>query len=152
MKKRERLDLIKKIVNENDIETQNELVQLLEAEGLLATQATISRDINEIGIIKIPTAGGRYIYGLPKEKRHIPQSSPSQPVGKSIKKLGLLEKCLHIDVVPGTSRLLKRLLFENYADQIFSLISDDDSLFLMAQTEAAAQKIHQEVSAWMRER
>lgn len=88
MKKRERLDLIKKIVNENDIETQNELVQLLEAEGLLATQATISRDINEIGIIKIPTAGGRYIYGLPKEKRHIPKAALLSPSENPLKSLG----------------------------------------------------------------
>lgn len=67
MKKRERLELIKKIVLENEIETQKELVKLLENEGLQATQATISRDINEVGIIKVPASNSRYIYGLSKE-------------------------------------------------------------------------------------
>lgn len=55
MKKKDRLELIRKIVQENKITTQKELVRLLQAEGLKATQATVSRDINEIGITKVPT-------------------------------------------------------------------------------------------------
>ena len=57
MKKSERLELIKKIVAENAVETQHDLLKLLEAEGLTLTQATISRDMNEIGIIKVPSVG-----------------------------------------------------------------------------------------------
>ena len=48
MKKNDRLELIRKIVQENKITTQGELVKLLQNEGLKATQATVSRDINEI--------------------------------------------------------------------------------------------------------
>ena len=46
MKKNDRLELIRKIVQENKITTQGELVKLLQNEGLKATQATVSRDIN----------------------------------------------------------------------------------------------------------
>ena len=46
MKKKDRLELIRKIVQENKITTQEELVRLLQAEGLKATQATVSRYIN----------------------------------------------------------------------------------------------------------
>ena len=45
MKKNDRLELIRKIVQENKITTQKELVRLLQAEGLKATQATVSRDM-----------------------------------------------------------------------------------------------------------
>ncbi|VUX18135.1 Arginine repressor [Streptococcus pasteurianus] len=45
MKKSERLELIKRIVAENAVETQHDLLKLLEAEGLTLTQATVSRDI-----------------------------------------------------------------------------------------------------------
>ena len=68
MKKSERLELIKKIVAENAVETQHDLLKLLEAEGLTLTQATVSRDMNEIGIIKVPSPEGPYIYGLSKDK------------------------------------------------------------------------------------
>ena len=58
MKKNDRLELIRKIVQENKITTQGELVKLLQNEGLKATQATVSRDINEIGITKVPSEDG----------------------------------------------------------------------------------------------
>ena len=61
MKKNDRLELIRKIVQENKITTQGELVKLLQNEGLKATQATVSRDINEIGITK-DTNGRRFLH------------------------------------------------------------------------------------------
>ena len=61
MKKNDRLELIRKIVQENKITTQGELVKLLQNEGLKATQATVSRDINEIGITQ-GTNGRRFIH------------------------------------------------------------------------------------------
>ena len=75
MKKKDRLELIRKIVQENKITTQGELVRLLQAEGLKATQATVSRDINEIGITKVPTEDGSYIYGLSTAPRRVGKSS-----------------------------------------------------------------------------
>lgn len=71
MKKNDRLELIRKIVQENKITTQGELVKLLQNEGLKATQATVSRDINEIGITKVPTEDGSYIYGLSTAPRRV---------------------------------------------------------------------------------
>lgn len=68
MKKSERLELIKKIVSENAIETQHDLLKLLEERGLTLTQATVSRDMNEIGIIKVPSSEGPYIYGFSIDK------------------------------------------------------------------------------------
>ncbi len=59
MKKSELLNLIKQIVLNHAVETQHELLRRLEAYGVTLTQATISRDMNETGIIKVPSAKGR---------------------------------------------------------------------------------------------
>lgn len=67
MKKHERLQLIKEIVLSNEIETQHDLLEILKEQNASFTQATISRDMNEIGIVKIPNKDGRYIYGISKE-------------------------------------------------------------------------------------
>lgn len=147
MKKRERLALIKTMVTTHAIETQQELVQLLEQEGLVATQATVSRDVNEIGIVKVPDQQGRYIYGLPKEKKPAAEKTRESEI-QSLKGFARLENCLHLDVVPGTSRLLKRLLLETFKPSIFSLIADDDSLFLMAISVEDAQNIERELQLW----
>ena len=145
MKKNDRLELIRKIVQENKITTQGELVRLLQAEGLKATQATVSRDINEIGITKVPTEDGSYIYGL---------STAPRRVGVACRRLLRIDRqhaFMNILVQPGTSRLIKKILLDEYKHLIFSLIADDDTLFLVAQSELAAIELHGQIVKWVEE-
>ena len=83
MKKSERLELIKKMVSENAIETQHDLLKLLEERGLTLTQATVSRDMNEIGIIKVPSSEGPYIYGFSIDKAQ-KVGQPSVPIKSTV--------------------------------------------------------------------
>ena len=152
MKKSERLELIKKIVAENAVETQHDLLKLLEAEGLTLTQATISRDMNEIGIIKVPSVDGPYIYGLSKDKTKkvgqvsVPIKSTVLAVSEETEGL---ENMINLDVIPGNSRLIKRFLLEDFKDSLFSVIADDDSLLVVAKAAEDAAAIRQEVRKWM---
>ncbi len=152
MKKSERLELIKKIVAKNAVETQHDLLKLLEAEGLTLTQATISRDMNEIGIIKVPSVDGPYIYGLSKDKTKkvgqvsVPIKSTVLAVSEETEGL---ENMINLDVIPGNSRLIKRFLLEDFKDSLFSVIADDDSLLVVAKTAENAAAIRQEVRKWM---
>lgn len=147
MKKNERLELIKKIILTNEVETQHELLEFLEKEGLTPTQATISRDMNEIGIVKIPSKSGRYVYGLSKNKAAVIAPQPLN-ISEIILGISRLKNMLHIDVVPGNSRLLKRHILDEFSDQIFSLIADDDSLLLVAPTEATAEALQKRINRW----
>ena len=152
MKKSERLELIKKIVAENAVETQHDLLKLLEAEGLTLTQATISRDMNEIGIIKVPSVDGPYIYGLSKDKTK-KVGQVSVPIKSTILAVSEetegLENMINLDVIPGNSRLIKRFLLEDFKDSLFIVIADDDSLLVVAKTAEDAAAIRQEVRNWM---
>nr|WP_303266514.1 ArgR family transcriptional regulator [Streptococcus lutetiensis] len=152
MKKSERLELIKKIVAENAVETQHDLLKLLEAEGLTLTQATISRDMNEIGIIKVPSVDGPYIYGLSKDKTK-KVGQVSAPIKSTVLAVSEetegLENMINLDVIPGNSRLIKRFLLEDFKDSLFSVIADDDSLLVVAKTAEDAAAIRQEVRKWM---
>ena len=152
MKKSERLELIKKIVAENAVETQHDLLKLLEAEGLRLTQATVSRDMNEIGIIKVPSPEGPYIYGLSKDKTK-KVGQVSVPIKSTVfaisEETAGLENMINLDVIPGNSRLIKRFLLEDFKDVIFSIIADDDSLLVVAKTAEDAAAIRQEVRKWM---
>ena len=60
--KAQRRQLILKIISEKPIQTQQELAEELEKKGVVVTQATISRDIRELGLVKepLPTGGNRY--------------------------------------------------------------------------------------------
>lgn len=153
MKKSERLNLIKQIVLNHAVETQHELLRRLEAYGVTLTQATISRDMNENGIIKVPSAKGRYIYGLSNENDPIFTTAVAKPIKTSIlsisdKLLGL-EQFININVIPGNSQLIKTFIMSHCQEHIFSLTADDNSLLLIAKSEADADHIRQSMIAML---
>ncbi len=66
--KNNRQAMIIAIIKEQVIGTQEELGEALKNKGVLVTQATLSRDIKELGLIKIPTPDGYYRYSLPQDR------------------------------------------------------------------------------------
>ncbi len=60
--------MILAIIKERSIATQEELGEVLKDEGIDVTQATLSRDIKELGLIKIPTPDGHYRYSIPHDR------------------------------------------------------------------------------------
>ena len=67
MRKKDRHRLIIRLLNEFAIEKQEDFVEILKKHGVEVTQATISRDIKELKLVKIPAADGNYRYSLPQE-------------------------------------------------------------------------------------
>ena len=73
--KRFRYTKIKEIVQSRPIETQEELAKALQEEGIEVTQATVSRDIKELMLIKVPTSDGHYRYALSPEQNMLMSKS-----------------------------------------------------------------------------
>ncbi len=65
MTKGQRLIKIREIITQSEVETQDELVEELRNAGYKVTQATVSRDIKELHLVKVPLNDGRYKYSLP---------------------------------------------------------------------------------------
>ena len=84
---------IREIISSEQIETQDELVKRLNEYDLNVTQATVSRDIKELQLIKVP-APGQYVYSLPNDRKYHP-----------LEKLGryLMDSFVNIE---GTGNLL----------------------------------------------
>lgn len=140
MTKTERLKAIRAIVSQKKIRTQQELSEALAQQGISLTQATISRLMAELGVVKFSDSDGQFYYGF-----------PGQPMANNLSKTTILavqvqDQLLNIQVVPGTSRLVKRQLLEDFATSIFSVIADDDSLLLVATSPEVAQTISQTIS------
>ena len=85
---------IREIISNEQIETQDELVKRLNEYDLNVTQATVSRDIKELQLIKVPAPTGQYVYSLPNDRRYHP-----------LEKLGryLMDSFVNIE---GTGNLL----------------------------------------------
>ncbi|MDQ8764426.1 arginine repressor [Streptococcus ruminantium] len=141
MNKRERLEIIKDLVVRFPIDRQEEIVERLEAMGVTVTQATVSRDIKELGIIKIPSADKGYIYGLPKTGRVKAKT-------QNVLDVSVMDKMIHLRLVPGSSAVVKRQIWEQFQTHIFSIIADDDSILLIVAEEQIVPQIERTVRRW----
>ena len=78
--KNDRLEAIKLLISSQEIGSQKELLEALEAEGFIVTQATLSRDLKQLKVAKAASMNGRYVYVLPNETmyRRVQKSLPAR--------------------------------------------------------------------------
>ena len=143
MNKKERLEKIRRFVTDYQIGTQEEIVEHLKEAGISATQATVSRDIKELGIVKIPLKNNTYIYELPKSIVKSLQLAENNIEGSQV-----MGNMLNLNVIPGNTVFVKGQLVAVFSDKIFSCIADDNSILIVAKTEEAAKEISEQVKKW----
>ena len=125
------------------IGTQEEIVEHLKEVGISATQATVSRDIKELGNVKIPLKNNTYIYELPKSVVKSLQLAENNIIHSE--RLG---KMINLQIIPGNTLFVKSQLLEMYADKLFSCISDDNSILMVLRSEEEAKDVFEQVKNW----
>ena len=143
MNKKERLEKIRRFVTDYQIGTQEEIVEHLREAGISATQATVSRDIKELGIVKIPLKDNTYIYELPKSIVRSLQLAENNIVHAE-----RMDYMINLQVIPGNTIFVKSQLMTVFSDQIFSCIADDNSIFMVLRSEETAKDIFEQVKNW----
>ena len=143
MNKKERLEKIRRFVTDYQIGTQEEIVEHLKEAGISATQATVSRDIKELGIVKIPLKDNTYIYELPKSIVRSLQLAENNII--DCERMGNM---INLQIIPGNTIFVKSQLMTVFSDQIFSCIADDNSILMVLRSEEAAQDIFEQVKNW----
>ncbi|MDR3156323.1 MAG: hypothetical protein LBT69_00155 [Lactobacillales bacterium] len=139
MRKKDRLQLLREILIEENIQKQEDLVVFLKNRGIEITQATISRDFSELQLIKTLDEKGEIRYILPNFSKendyHFSKISPM------INDIIMQEIELMMYVVPGTALRVKQVLLRTMKAEIFAAIADDDGVFVKAWSQESAQKI-----------
>ncbi|MCE5196458.1 MAG: arginine repressor [Negativicutes bacterium] len=132
--KGKRLTLIRQIVKTISVETQEELVDLLrEKHGMVVTQATISRDIKEIGLLKVTMDNGHSRYALPGVAGQI--TPPLEKV-----KRALLDNLVSIDyagnmiilrTMPGNAHSIAALFDAMGWENVVGTLAGDDTILVI---------------------
>ena len=143
MNKKERLEKIRRFVTDYQIGTQEEIVEHLREAGISATQATVSRDIKELGIVKIPLKDNTYIYELPKSIVRSLQLAENNII--YCERMGNM---INLQIIPGNTVFVKSQLTDAFSDQIFSCIADDNSILMVFRSEETAKEIFEQVKNW----
>ena len=76
--KKDRLETLRMIISSREMGSQEELLAALQEEGFKLTQATLSRDLNQLKVAKAASMGGNYVYVLPNVAMYKRVSSPAQ--------------------------------------------------------------------------
>lgn len=135
MNKGQRHIRIRDIITNNDIETQDELVDCLKEAGFKITQATVSRDIKELHLVKVPLMDGRYKYSLPADQRFNPLQKLKRALVDAFVKIDHAGHLLVMKTLPGNAMAIGALIDNLDWDEIMGTICGDDTILIICRTE-----------------
>lgn len=145
MRKKDRHQLLTRLLSEQDIAKQEEFVEILEQRGIQVTQATISRDIKELKLVKIPSATGGYRYSLPAQNDIEIAQKLENLLKNAVKSVKRMDKFVLIKTMPGNASALSYLLDTYYAKELFGIMTDDDTILMIAKAQEARDLIYEEI-------
>jgi len=138
---------IREIITNKEIETQDELVEELRAAGFHVTQATISRDIKELHLIKVPLDDGRYKYSVPADQRFNPLQRLKRALNDHFVHIDYTENLVVLKSLPGTANTIAALIDSQDWTEIMGTISGDDTILIICRTkEQSAHIVNQILS------
>ncbi len=150
--KRYRYNKIKEIVQSRSIETQEELANALMEEGIEVTQATVSRDIKELMLIKIPTGDGHYRYALsPEENVLLSRSRINRLFQDSITRVDFALNQVVLHTLPGSAQAVAFAIDHAKWGEIIGTLAGDDTILLIARSEAGVQDVLKRISNLMKD-
>ena len=131
---------ILRIISEQDIETQDQLLDVLREKGVVSTQATISRDIKELHLIKELTGFGTYRYAVSERNTTLNFAGRLRTIFKEgVTSFDLAQNIVVVKTMPGlASAACAALDSMDIPDMVGSLAGDDTAILIMRTGEAAA--------------
>lgn len=138
--KQQRQKAILNIISANAVETQEDLLSLLEKQGFMTTQATVSRDIRELGLDKVPYSGNRKKY-VAKIKGNHAVDSYMQVLSTSIVSMECAENIIVVKTVPGMAMAAGAAIDALRLDGVVGCIAGDDTIFVAIKHSNMAEKL-----------
>ena len=139
---------ILEIIAKYDIDTQEELVSKLQAEGFNVTQATVSRDVKDMNIIKVLAPDGRHYKYVAQQVQDANSSDKYHKMFKSVVlSISSGENLIVIKTEIGSANMAAALLDKISFDNILGIIAGDDTIFVavdsVSNTASVMSKINQ---------
>ena len=128
---RSRLDILKSLLSEGQLSTQDELREKLEKLSFPVNQSTISRDLRKLGAIKVINHEGQTTYRLAEDTLIAPPTAPTAPTMDAlITNIQSNGSIVVIRTTPGSASLIARHLDLRRPEGILGTIAGDDTIFV----------------------
>jgi transcriptional regulator of arginine metabolism len=132
--KAQRQQLISRLIGQHAISNQPQLVELLAAEGLVATQATVSRDLDDLGAVKVRVPGGESVYAIPEfaPARIAPEDQLRRVLGEWVAEVRHSGSMVVVRTPPGCAHVVASALDRSALEGLLGTVAGDDTIFCVA--------------------
>ena len=135
------------IIREHPIETQDELLELLGRQGFNVTQATVSRDIKELRLVKTLGGDGKYRYSVSDSSTEDIRTNFAQIFSSSVKSVDCAQNLVVVKTLSGMANAVCAGLDSTAKDSVVGTIAGDDTIFIACRTDEKARGLTEELLA-----
>ena len=148
LSKTQRQHRVIQILEQNSVSSQGQLVQLLAEVGVEATQATASRDLEEIGAVKVRAAGGESVYAVPElpKDRVAPEEHLRRVLGDWVVEVAASANLVVVRTPPGSAHVVASALDRAALSEIVGTVAGDDTILVVAAERVGGAKLARRLS------
>ena len=130
----QRQQAIARLIAQHEVTNQPQLVELLASTGIAATQATVSRDLDELGAVKVRVPGGATVYAVPEfaPDRLAPLDQLRRVMGEWVAEIGHSGNLVVLRTPPGCAHVVASALDRSGMDGLVGTVAGDDTLLCVA--------------------
>ncbi|MGE5627498.1 MAG: arginine repressor [Solirubrobacterales bacterium] len=142
---------ILEIINNHDIETQEELAEELKKNGMNVTQATVSRDIKELKLIKVLSDSGKYKYATIMHTESLLSNKLVSIFSQTVIQVESIDNFIILRTISGSASAAAEAIDSLNFDGIAGTIAGDNTIFVLARSVEKAQIITQKMKKMISE-
>ena len=132
--KRQRQHIIERLLGDQAVSSQEQLVELLAERGVNATQATVSRDLDDLGAVKVRVGGGAGLYAVPvpAEERTMSDDHLRRVLSDWVIDIGRSANLVCLRTPPGSAHVVGSALDRAGLNDVLATVAGDDTLLVVA--------------------
>jgi transcriptional regulator of arginine metabolism len=130
LSKHQRQHRIARLLESTTVTSQTQLVELLAADGVNATQATVSRDLEDLGAVKVRVAGCEVAYAIPElpTEQHAPEDHLRRVLGDWVVEVNHSKHLVVLRTPPGSAHAVGSALDRSSLPGLIGTVAGDDTL------------------------
>ena len=147
--KPQRQHRIARLLEEQAISSQVQLVELLASDGVVATQATVSRDLEELGAVKVRIPGGTTAYAIPEhaKERSAPDDHLRRVMGEFVVEVSHSANLVVLRTPPGSAHVVGSALDRAGLPDILGTVAGDDTVLVITTERVGGEMVARRLGA-----
>ncbi len=146
--KPQRQHLMAKLLEQHAVSSQEQLVDLLAAQGVVCTQGTVSRDLVDVGAIKVRVADGEPVYAIPElpSRQQAPDDHLRRVFGDWVVEVSSSANLVVLRTPPGSAHVVGAALDRANHSGVLGTVAGDDTVLVVAAAGIAGRHLAAELS------